>query len=522
MQTKKKFMGKNYVYSFLKNNNIYVVLILLLVFNTLNMQAQCSGVNTDGDGIVNLCDVDDDNDGILDINELCSTVPGAASPDTTNRVYWSLNGFDVYTIGGNTNGLGYQESGFEEGAYGQGKSLTVLNGTNDFTGGNQNHGTAINTTISFGNGTMKYVSNHPTNNRAELSDNPSSGFVSGNSGDAAYLEPELGLGVGDYYSIEIDFTTPVTAFSLDIVDAFDTFTTNNPELSYQVYADGKLIAYLKGTVVGDDITGTVNIYDANDNLKGSHMVGQNLESSIGFVTLESVSQVVIRHDVISGSIRSGSYDPHGFDGFAYSTDFCDTDGDGIANHLDTDSDNDGCPDAIEGNGGILDTTLLVDLVGGSTGGSIQNLGDSSDVNGSPIVNGSGFQQDTTAEVIDDNISKACTVDLSLTKTVSEALPKVGDTVIFTITVKNNGLLNATGIDVTDVLPMGLNYSGTYTASKGTYDTGTDVWTIGSIDINETEKIDITVTVSDSGTIINTAEIANSNQTDIDSLPNNGN
>ena len=68
---------------------------------------------------------------------------GAASPDTTNRVYWSLNGFDVYTIGGNTNGLGYQESGFEQGAYGQGKSLTVLKGANDFTGGNQNHGTAI-------------------------------------------------------------------------------------------------------------------------------------------------------------------------------------------------------------------------------------------------------------------------------------------------------------------------------------------------------------------------------------------
>ena len=170
----------------------------------------------------------------------------------------------------------------------------------------------------------------------------------------------------------------------------------------------------------------------------------------------------------------------------------------------------------------MDTSLLVDLAGGSTGGSVQNLGSSSDVNGSPVVNSSGFQQDSTAEVIDDNINKACTVDLSMTKTVSEALPKVGDTVIFTITVKNNGLLNATGIDVTDVLPMGLNYNGTYTASKGTYDDGTDIWTIGSININETEKIDITVTVSDSGTIINTAEIANSNQTDIDSLPNNGN
>ena len=25
--------------------------------------------NTDGDGVVNLCDVDDDNDGILDVND---------------------------------------------------------------------------------------------------------------------------------------------------------------------------------------------------------------------------------------------------------------------------------------------------------------------------------------------------------------------------------------------------------------------------------------------------------------------
>ena len=86
-----------------------------------------------------------------------------------------------------------------------------------------------------------------------------------------------------------------------------------------------------------------------------------------------------------------------------------------------------------------------------------------------------------------------------------------------------GLLNSTGVNVTDVLPVGLTYGGTYTASLGTtYDEGNDRWTIGVVNIGETKTLDITVRVDNKGTIVNTAQVSTSVQEDIDSIPNNGN
>ncbi|WP_440879386.1 DUF4347 domain-containing protein [Tenacibaculum sp. C7A-26P2] len=367
----------------------------------LQTSSVCSaGLDSDGDGINNDCDLDDDNDGILDVNELCAPIPGAANPILGN-VCWSLRGFDIYTIGGSTDGLGYKKSGFEKGAYKQGKKLTVLNGVNDFKASHIGDGTAILSTVTFPNGSMKYRSNHPVNSRAEFRDIRADNFISGGiGGDGAYLESELGVKVGDTYSIEIDFIKPVTAFSLDIIDAFDTYKDNLPVLKYQVYADGKLIAYLEGGVVGNDETGMINIYDADGNLKGALRVGQNIETSIGFVTIGSVRKVVVKHDVTSGFIRSISYDPHGFDGFAYSTDFCDTDEDGIPNHLDLDSDNDGCPDAIESSGNPYDFS---DLNSNGSLKAIINTNSSSASYGVP--NGINYEGGTSYN--DSKVSSIC-------------------------------------------------------------------------------------------------------------------
>ena len=62
----------------------------------------------------------------------------------------------------------------------------------------------------------------------------------------------------------------------------------------------------------------------------------------------------------------------------------DTDGDGLANYLDTDSDNDGCPDATEAAGHYATTAILA---GGSNGGSSANLGNTVNGNGIPMPPG---------------------------------------------------------------------------------------------------------------------------------------
>jgi len=49
------------------------------------------------------------------------------------------------------------------------------------------------------------------------------------------------------------------------------------------------------------------------------------------------------------------------------------------------------------------------------------------------------------------------VDLSLEKNVDNATPYVGDTVIFTVEVINDGPSNATNVDVEDILPGCVSY-----------------------------------------------------------------
>ena len=70
---------------------------------------------------------------------------------------------------------------------------------------------------------------------------------------------------------------------------------------------------------------------------------------------------------------------------------------------------------------------------------------------------------------------------------------VGDNVVFTITVSNNGPSTATGIEISDALPSGYTYVSDN--GSGTYVPGTGLWTIASIGASANEVLNITASVN---------------------------
>jgi len=119
----------------------------------------------------------------------------------------------------------------------------------------------------------------------------------------------------------------------------------------------------------------------------------------------------------------------------------------------------------------------------------------------------------------DQIDVLLPAGLALGKVVDDPTPAAGDLVTFTINVVSGGPGDATGVQVTDLLPAGLTFAGASTA-WGTYDDGTGLWDIGTIDADSTAILDLQATV-DAGTegtmIVNTAAITASDLPDPDPL-----
>jgi LPXTG-site transpeptidase (sortase) family protein len=116
-----------------------------------------------------------------------------------------------------------------------------------------------------------------------------------------------------------------------------------------------------------------------------------------------------------------------------------------------------------------------------------------------------------------NNSAAATVtpvsaDIAIGKTVDNSTPAFMSNVTFTITAKNNGPSNATGVQVTDVLPVGLTYVSSSTVS-GTYTVGTGLWNIGPIANGATATLTITAQVTSLLNQTNTATKTAENQVD---------
>lgn len=107
---------------------------------------------------------------------------------------------------------------------------------------------------------------------------------------------------------------------------------------------------------------------------------------------------------------------------------------------------------------------------------------------------------------------SCT-DLMVIKTVNNAVPTVGSDLKFTIEVKNNGAVDATGVTVTDLLPTGYTYISS-TVSTGAYNNATGIWNVGNLAHGASATLTVTARVNATGAYANRAVITG-NESDPD-------
>ncbi|HEU5088314.1 MAG TPA: DUF11 domain-containing protein, partial [Roseiflexaceae bacterium] len=141
------------------------------------------------------------------------------------------------------------------------------------------------------------------------------------------------------------------------------------------------------------------------------------------------------------------------------------------------------------------------------------IGNTATITGSDIPDPSSQDNTSTSTIV------AQSADLAVTKQVNNVKPQIGGSVIYTITVHNNGPNTATGVMVADKLPAGLTFVAS-TPSQGSYDSNSGSWNVGSLANGATATLSIQVQVAAVGTIVNTAQISAAGQFDPNSTPAN--
>ena len=140
-----------------------------------------------------------------------------------------------------------------------------------------------------------------------------------------------------------------------------------------------------------------------------------------------------------------------------------------------------------------------------------------------IDNSAGDEHDhdiagLTIDVFYLAIEKDYTSDSSADGNATDALIQPGDDATFTITVTNEGTVDATAVEITDFIPPGfaLNDAGWTDTGDGTAATN-----VGDIAAGASVSVTITMTAVDTsaGALVNVAEISGDNGgIDVDSTP----
>jgi uncharacterized repeat protein (TIGR01451 family) len=146
----------------------------------------------------------------------------------------------------------------------------------------------------------------------------------------------------------------------------------------------------------------------------------------------------------------------------------------------------------------------------SVGGTEVQVG--IDTNGDGVLEPSEVQQ--TSFVCNGTPGSAPSADLSVAAAISNSTPNVGDQLTLTVDVANLGPQDATGVNLSVVLPAGVNFVSA-TPGQGMFNSTTGVWTVGTVPSGQTFALQVGVVVVSTASQTLTASIAHSDQSDPD-------
>jgi uncharacterized repeat protein (TIGR01451 family) len=109
-----------------------------------------------------------------------------------------------------------------------------------------------------------------------------------------------------------------------------------------------------------------------------------------------------------------------------------------------------------------------------------------------------------------------TADLVVTKQVNNPTPQVGNSVVYTMTVTNQGPNSATNVSLIENLPSGYSFVGATPGNGTTYDPVSGEWAVGFLPQGGLATLQITATVNAAGDHTNTVSVSHSDQPASDS------
>ncbi len=306
----------------------------------------CS-VDDDNDLVADRNDEDDDNDGVPDVSEITGF---ANDPSADDDIDGTLNYLDPDIAGyvdGNADNV---NDNFDLDLDGIPNHLDLDSDNDGITDAVEANGGSL-PANQTANG--KYLSSYLVNNDTD-GDGLANDVDTDNSGTALANPNTDGAGSADFLDIDSD-DDGIT----DLVEAGGTDSDD----------DGVL-----DSTTDSNSDGLINLVDSNEG--GAALTISNFDGD----NLPNYRDVDSDNDAVGDIIEAGGVDSDGDgvvdtatdtdgDGWADTFDsdnsgtaltIVDTDGDGLNNHLELDSDNDGLPDALEGNGGTLPANMDAD------------------------------------------------------------------------------------------------------------------------------------------------------------------